>query len=310
MNSFLSDIIRQYRNGSVLIRILFINIGVFVAVKLVYLFCFLFSVPPDWSLSAVRWFSVPADVHRLLWQPWSVFTYMFLHEGFWHIAFNMLMLYWGGTIFLDFLGNKNLILVYIAGGLFGSLFFILAYNLFPVFEPVLAHSLALGASASVLAVMIAVAAYVPDYTVFLLFVGPVRFKYVAALMVLIDIVSIESSNPGGHIAHLGGAFYGFLFAKMYRRGFNLSGYLDAVSAAVKKRFLKEKKIKKQQYTRKFVPDNDGQFSRPKRENRSAGADPGDRQKKIDEILDKISQSGYTSLTKTEKDVLFKYSREE
>jgi len=157
------------------------------------------------------WLALPADFGQLILKPWSIITYMFLHEGFLHIAFNMLILYFGGQIFLQFLDAKKLIGTYILGGISGGLLFILTFNIFPVFNEIVSGALALGASASVMAVLIAIAAYVPNYTVRLMLLGNVKLKYIALFYVIMDIISIPQGNAGGHIAHLGGAFFGFYF---------------------------------------------------------------------------------------------------
>jgi hypothetical protein len=218
---------------------------------------------------------------------------MFLQEDFFHILFNLIMLYFGGLLFIEYLGEKRLLWSYLAGGIVGALFFLVAFNVFPAFEPVKGISVALGASASVLAIIIAVATYVPDYTVQLLFIGRVKLKYLAIIFVVIDLLSIPSGNPGGHIAHLGGAFWGFLYALMLRNGTDLYRFLNfsGFSMPRRKSFTTENTENKRPYS-------DDEYNARKQKT----------QAKIDEILDKISKSGYSSLTKEEKELLFKTSK--
>jgi hypothetical protein len=222
---------------------------------------------------------------------------MFLHEGFFHIFFNMIMLYFGGTIFREYLSKNKLLWTYILGGLSGALFFVLAYNIFPVFDAVKGSAIALGASASVLAIVVAISTYVPDYTVHLFLFGRVKLKYLAAAMILIDLMSISSGNAGGHIAHLGGALWGFLYAYSLRNGNDLYRILEGIK--IPKFTWGEKKAAKFSTSRPKSgrPMNDDEYSKRKVAT----------QEEIDRILDKISSSGYSSLNKAEKELLFKTS---
>ena len=203
------------------------------------------------------------------------------------------MLYFGGLLFNEYLGEKRLLWTYIAGGITGALFFLLAFNVFPVFESIAGVAVALGASASVLAIIIAVATYVPDYTVQLLFIGRVKLKYVAIIFVIIDLLSIPSGNSGGHIAHLGGAAWGFVYALVLRNGTDLYRFFNfsAIVAQKKNKYSTENTTQKR-------PFSDDEYNDRRKKS----------QERIDEILDKISKSGYSSLTKEEKELLFKTSK--
>ena len=208
----------------------------------------------------------------------------------------MIMLYFGGSIFLQFLGSKKLLTIYILGGLFGAVFYILAFNFFPVFSEVSQCSAALGASASVIAILVAIAVYVPDYSVVLLLFGRIRLKYIALFFVIIDILSIEKENPGGHIAHLGGALMGFIYILFLKKNifqFNLFNNLINYF----KKLLKPKSKLKVEYKRSGRPISDDEFTKNREEN----------QKIMDGILDKISKNGYDSLTSEEKNFLFSAS---
>ena len=294
--SFFEEIKRQYKSGSALMKLIFINVGVFLLVHLVGLLLWLFGIANGTELM-VYWLALPADLSNLIVKPWTLISYMFLHEGLMHLLFNMIMLYFGGQIFLQFLNEKRLVGVYILGGLAGGLLYILSFNLFPVFLPYLSASLALGASASVMAVLIAVAAYVPNYVVRLLFLGDVKLKYIAMVYVVMDIISIRQGNSGGHIAHLGGALLGYLFAKQLQSGRDITSGLARWLDYFKSIFSSKSKMKVV-YKKQGKTRNDYDFNAQKKVN----------QERIDQILDKISKSGYDSLTGEEKAILFDQSK--
>jgi hypothetical protein len=219
---------------------------------------------------------------------------MFLHQEFLHILFNILWLYWFGQIFLRYFDDKKLLSVYLVGGLAGAALYILSFNLLPVFNQVLPVSYALGASASVIAIVIAVSVYAPNHTINLMFFGPVQLKYIAIITIVIDILSIASSNAGGHIAHLGGALFGYLYISQIRKGKNITRGFDRFMDKIFSLFKPREKFKVT-YKRPMTDiEKDIEY------NKSQAA----KQKDIDKILDKIAKSGYDSLTKKEKEVLF------
>lgn len=291
--SIADEIKTSFQKGSMLTKLIYINLAVFVAVKLVQVAFFLFSTSQAGTFFLIDWLAVPASFDGLLLRPWTVFTYMFLHEGFLHILFNILWLYWFGRIFLEYLDENKLLGVYILGGLAGAALYIFAFNLFPAFAQVLPVSRALGASAAVLAVVISISVYVPNYTINLIFIGPVRLKYIAAFMIVLDLISIAGSNAGGHIAHLGGALFGWLFIRQYRKGRDLTRGINILFFKISS-WLKPAGKLKVEYRK---PHTDYEYNRQKAR----------RQQQIDEILDKISKSGYDSLSKEEKEILFKVS---
>ncbi len=289
------EIIQSFKKGTVLTKLIYVNIAVFVVIKFVQVLFFLSGYPGDETEFIVDWLAIPANIPSLLTKPWTIITYMFLHVGFIHILFNILWLYWFGRIFLQYLSERKMLGVYILGGLAGALFYIASFNLFPAFEDVVLMSRALGASAAVLAIVISISVYVPEYTIYLLFLGPVRIKYIAVVIVILDILNIASHNAGGHIAHLGGAFFGYMFISQYRKGKDLTkGVLWAVDNLAT--FLKPRKKIRVTY-RNETPKTDYEYNKQKAE----------KQKVIDNILEKISKSGYESLTKEEKEILFKMS---
>ena len=293
MNSIIDGFKDSFRQGSILTKFIYLNIGVFLAVKIVQIFLYLFN-SPDNTMNFLRWLAVSADLSELIRKPWTVVTYMFLHENFIHILFNLLWFYWFGKIFLEYFEQKKLTGVYILGGLAGAVLYILSFNIFPVFGSVLHNSLALGASASVMAIVIAVSFYVPDHTVHMMFFGQVKIKYLAIGVFLITSVFDFSTNTGGKIAHIGGALLGYLFTYQFRKGKDITRGINRLIDNIVS-FFKPRQKMKVTYKR---PKTDMEFSRQKAE----------KQKEVDRILDKISKGGYESLTKKEKEILFKMGK--
>ena len=293
MNSIIDGFKDSFRQGSILTKFIYLNIGVFLAVKIVQIFLYLFN-SPDNTMNFLRWLAVSADLSELIRKPWTVVTYMFLHENFIHILFNLLWFYWFGKIFLGYFEQKKLAGVYILGGLAGAVLYILSFNIFPVFGSVLHNSLALGASASVMAIVIAVSFYVPDHTVHMMFFGQVKIKYLAIGVFLITSVFDFSTNTGGKIAHIGGALLGYLFTYQFRKGKDITRGINRLIDNIVS-FFKPRQKMKVTYKR---PKTDMEFSRQKAE----------KQKEVDRILDKISKGGYESLTKKEKEILFKMGK--
>ena len=287
--AIIDEIKASFKEGTSLIKLIYINLAVFVIAKIITVFFVLFNI--DFSL--IQWLAVPADFGKLLNKPWTIITYMFYHESFLHILFNLLWLYWFGRIFLRYLDQKKLLNIYLLGGILGGFLYMLAYNTFPAFKPSVPVSAALGASAGVIAVVVAISFYVPNYTLNLMFIGPVKLKYIALVTILLDIMGIGGGNAGGHIAHLGGALFGYLFTLQYKNGKELGKgfgkFLDSLFT-----FFRPRKRMKVSYKK---PVDDFEYNKQK----------ADNQKEIDRILDKIANSGYKSLTKDEKEQLFKMS---
>ena len=282
----------SFWQNSTLLRLIYANFAVFVGIKILYLVSWLFQTSTSPNQWALDWMSVPASIGSLIFKPWTVISYMFLHLDFWHIFSNMLWLYFLGQLFVEFLGSKKLWTVYIAGGLAGALLYIFFFNVFPVFREVMPISKALGASASVMAIVVAIGTYAPDFSIRLLFLGNVKLKYIALFWVAFDLFSISNSNSGGHIAHLGGAVLGYLFARQWKQGKDIASWVDSSTLYLQALFSNRSKKMKVSYRNN---------KSPKTATRSAD------QAEVDMILDKISKSGYDSLSKTEKDILFRAS---
>lgn len=290
MNSIIDEIKKSYKEGGTLVRLIYINLAVFLAYNIIRVFFFLGGSSFGSELS--KYLAVPAYLPNLASRPWTIVTYMFFHEGFIHILFNLLWLYWLGRIFLSFMSERKLLGVYIMGGLSGALLYILFYNVFPVFGNVLPVSYALGASASVLAVVFAAATYAPNLTLNLMFIGPVKLKYIAAFMVVLDIIGIAGSNAGGHIAHLGGALFGYLFIYFLKQGVDLGKPVYWLADVFTESQASQRRKRMKVDYRKT--SDDIEYNKLKAE----------KQAEIDRILDKISKAGYDSLTAEEKKTLF------
>ena len=303
--SILNDIKREFRSGNVISQLIMINIAVFIILNFINVIAFLFFADRENAgsiLSTVlSWIMLPADIGDLITHPWTLFTHMFSHYSFLHLLFNMLWLFWFGRIIQEFIGNKKVLPLYIMGALTGAFLLILSYNIFPGLQSSMPYVKALGASAGVLAIVVAAATLVPDYSVYLLFFGSVKIKYIAILMVLLDMVSIPDLNSGGHIAHLGGALFGFIFIKQLQLGNDWSQPFHNLVNAIGGAFNLSKKPRvvhrKQRRNQVKV--------KTRQEDHSTG-----KQERIDAILDKIARSGYDSLSKEEKEFLFRVSKED
>ncbi len=288
-----SDIKRTFKEGSALTKLIYINLGVFLVVKIVGVVLYLSGNPnvlPDLL-------SVPSEISEILKRPWTPITYMFLHTGFIHILFNILGLYWFGKLFLYRLDGDKLISLYLLGGLTGAVFYVVAYNLFPVFDAV--NGLLLGASASVFAILVAIAFYDPNQEIHLSFIGTFRLKYIALFYVLLSVIGISTSNPGGNIAHLGGAFWGWFYIFQLGKGKDMGAGLVKILNKIADSFAGIFKPKSNmKVTFKQTPRDDYEYNRLKKM----------EQEEVNRILEKVGKSGYDSLTKKEKELLFRQGK--
>lgn len=293
----------QFRHGDALTKLILVNLGVFLLYYLVRIAGVLFTVPLDAYF--VEWTALPSNLMRFATRPWTLITYMFLHQGFLHILFNMLILFFTGRLFMEYLGGRRLLSMYLIGGIAGGLLYIIFYNIFPAFKDVLDISNNRGASAGVMAVMIAIATYVPRFPVKLFFVLNMELRWVAVLLLVMDLINLgDGNNMGGHLAHLGGAAFGYFSIRELKHsgrdwteGF--SKMMDKLVALFKPR----PKIRKV-YSKNGSNSTRTKTPSPRKQDRSAS------QQRMDEILDKISRSGYESLSKEEKDYLFKIGKDQ
>ena len=296
---FIDDIKRSYTQGSMLLKLIFINIGVFVVLHVLALGSLLMNADDG----ILQWVELPSDLGMLLHRPWTLITYMFAHYGFLHILFNMLWLYWLGRIFMEYFSPKQLTGVYLLGGLGGALLFLIAYNTLPYFRALPEQAFLKGASASVIAIVVATAVYAPDYRIGLLFLGEVPLKWVALVTVAIAVLGLDAGNVGGSIAHIGGAIVGAWFGLRIKRGRDitrpLNNAIDTVVGLFNGRSWKLPKFEKK------AGAKHNQQQAQQRPNRPADEVSEDE---LDKILGKIKVAGYDALTDEEKDKLFKASR--
>lgn len=284
----------KYKHGSVLMRFIYINLAFFVVIKVISLFTTLFNI---YSFDLITILGVPSGINMLLNRIWTLFTYMFVHEQIFHILFNMLWLYWFGKIFLQYFTGRVFGSLYVLGGLGGALLYIIAFNYIPYFAS-MERSWMIGASASVMAIVMATAFYRPEVRLNLLFIGSIKIVYIAIAAFIIDFLSLGNGvNEGGHVAHIGGALIGYLFAMQYKNGKDITAWvgklIDWFVNLTKPR--KKKSKMKVQYKRN---ETDMEYNERKK----------NEQADIDTILDKLKTSGYNGLSSEEKRKLFDASK--
>lgn len=281
----------SFKNGSYLTKLIYINMLIWVIVRLVFVGYALSG--SDGSLM-LGWLALPASFELFVSRPWTILTYMFLHFEFLHILFNILWLYWFGKIFLEYHSQQKLLSLYLIGGFSGGLAYVLAYNLIPVLQHSVLEVQLLGASASVIAIVIAIAVYVPNHLIHLVFIGPVKIKWIAFVSVLLYVINLSGDNAGGNFAHIGGALWGWIYMSQLIAGRNLTGWFDRMTDAFFSWFRPRRKLKIKYNT----ANPDYEYNRKK----------GSQQEEINQVLDKIGKSGYDSLTFDERDLLFKMGR--
>ena len=269
-----------------LIKIILINIIIFVSISILEVFITL-SGGGSLFRVVINKLMLPASFTTFILQPWSLISYFFLHLSFGHILWNMLFLYWFGKIIHDNIGNNAVISLYILGGIIGGLSYMALFNIIPFYGDRVSESLMLGASAGVFSIVAGAATLLPNYTFYLLFLGPVRIKYIALFYILLSFFDVTGSNAGGEIAHIGGALIGYLYIKQLQNGINMGdGVIKIINLFNRKNSSKKEK--------EFTINKETSFDIS--------------QDEIDKILDKISESGYSSLSKKEKEKLFNASK--
>ena len=258
---------------NILEKIIFLNIAIYLAPFLINTILFLFNIK---NIDLIKWFTIDADFGQLIFKPWSIITYGFLHGSFSHIFWNMIILYYFGKILNNLFGDKLLKKLYLSGIVAGGLTYVISYNVFPVFRGV--ESVMIGASAGVMSVLFYLASYSPQMGIRIFFFD-IKIIYIALFLFFYDIVQIPLNNSGGHIAHIGGAIWGYYYCISNNKGEDFTQSIFNIFKTTKKKNTK-------------ASQNNNNFD----------------QKKIDSILDKISDSGYDSLTKKEKEYLFKVGK--
>ena len=274
----LKNKINLYISGlNIVEKIILFNITLYLLPFVLKTVLFLFNIK---GLSIVNWFTIDATLSEFILKPWSILTYGFIHGSFSHIFWNMLILYYFGNILKNIFGEKLILNLFLSGIVAGGLTYLISYNLFPVFKGV--NSVMIGASAGVMSVLFFLAAYDPQYRIRIIFFD-IKILYIALFLFFYDIIQIPLNNSGGHIAHIGGALWGYYYSVKYNNGSDL---VNSILSYFKKNTNNKTSVKSKTDNKSFNQD------------------------KIDEILDKISDSGYDSLTKSEKEYLFKVGKDE
>ena len=297
-NPLVEDFKAKFRSGNPITRLILINVALFLFVSIFRIITFLSGESGIFIL--VEEFikdnlAISLSFVDLAQKPWTLITYMFTHFSLMHIFWNMITLYWFGQLFINYTNSKKLIPLYLLGGISGALLTLILFTAIPAFQAFIGAPM-IGASAGVTAIIVATATLIPNVNMNMMFIGPVKLIYVALFVIFIDVLNVASyDNIGGNISHLGGALMGYLFIFQYKRGVDFSKginrFFDWISGLLS---LKPKSKMKVAYKRKVTDEEYNYNKKVEQEN-------------IDRILDKISKSGYESLSKSEKDILFKAS---
>jgi len=280
--SIFDDVKESFLNGNMIVRIIIVNVVVYMVLALTQ------ALFPAFFNQIFPYIALPGDVKELLFKPWTLLTHMFAHTGFFHMAWNMIILYWFGNIVGDLIGDKRIAPIYFYGGLTGALFFIVSAYLLPSVA-----SLAIGASAAVLSIVFAAVAISPDYRVHLILLGPVKIKFIGLFILFFDLLGVASNvNTGGHIGHLGGTLFGFFFVYLLRDGVDLSD--------IKAIFIKKEPKKRSPLRVEYV-------AKTVKTNKTTEGKKMTTEDEVDRILEKIKREGYEKLTEGEKLTLHKAS---
>ena len=282
--SFIDNIKSRYKSGNIVEKLIYVNLAIFIFTLFTSVFQDLYKGELNFI---VEWFSLDDNFSSLLTKPWTIITYGFLHADFLHILLNLITLYFIGNLFIEYFTQKQLLTFYVLGTLFGGILFILSQSYFPLFEG--QNSILVGASAGISAIFIGITTYIPNYQLKLRFIGFVKLWHLAAIWVGLDVLALSGGNAGGHFAHLGGALFGFLYVnqaanKEIKIWEKISSLFTSKKKPLKTVYKSPKKAKKTSQNTSL------------------------NQQHIDQILDKISKSGYDTLTKAEKEFLFKQGR--
>lgn len=287
MASIIDDLKQQYKFGGIAQRLIYWNIACFLVSYVI--FGLLKYVNID--INFLQYVSLSSNPMDLLWKPWSIVSYSFFHSGIFHIFFNLIILNFSSQLFLTFFNQKQLLGLYILSAIFSGIVFVFSFYLMNIISPIV------GASGAIMAILVATTTYQPLMNLRLLIIGNVKLWHVTVVILLIDLMQIQSENSGGHIAHLAGAFFGFIFIKLLQNGTDLTKIVSNLFD-----FFVNLFHKKESTPFKKVHKN---YNKPIAKSTSKIVTKDKTQQQIDDILDKISRSGYDCLTKEEKEFLFK-----
>jgi len=293
-NSIIQDIKQSFRSGNMLTRLIIINIGVFMVTALIDAFG-----PTFYRSYVLEFIALPSPISAFIFRPWTMFTHIFVHDGLWHLIWNMLIFYWFARIVGDLIGDRHILPLYLLGGLAGGIGVLMSYQIFPH----LIGQYAIGASAAVMAIVIVAGIINPDHEIRLLFLGNVKIKFIILFIIFMDLIGIgKNSNTGGHIAHISGMLMGWLYMSQLGKGNDLglrvNNFLDSIASIFT---TNDKRTRKSPLTVKYKSDK----VKSMRDHKTSQSD--NMQNQVDIILDKIKQKGYDSLTDVEKEVLYKAS---
>ena len=282
--SFINTLKNKYRTGTIIEKLIYLNIAIFLLTLLITVFQGLYKGEQNFL---VEWFSLDNNLNAFLTKPWSIISYGFLHADFIHLIFNMITLYFIGNLFIQYFTEKQAFTFYILETLFGGFLYVISQNYFPLFEG--RNTTLVGASAGISAIFIGIATYMPHYQIKIRFIGFVKFWHLAAIWLAFDFVGLIGTNAGGSFSHLGGSLFGYLYVQ---QASNKKTNLSTIFSSFFKR--KEKPLKT--------------VHKSAKKSQKIVKNSSKNQEQIDVILDKISKSGYDTLTKAEKEFLFKQGK--
>ena len=283
--SFINTLKNKYKTGTIIEKLIYLNIAIFLLTLLITVFQGLYKGEQNFL---IEWFSLDNNLDAFLTKPWSIISYGFLHADFIHLIFNMITLYFIGNLFIQYFTEKQALTFYILGTLFGGFLYVISQNYFPLFEG--RNTTLVGASAGISAIFIGIATYMPHYQIKIKFIGFVKFWHLAAIWLAFDLVGLIGTNAGGSFSHLGGSLFGYLYVQ---QASNKKTNISTIFSSFFKR--KEKPLKT--------------VHKSAKRKQKTVKNSNQNQEKIDVILDKISKSGYDTLTKTEKEFLFKQGKD-
>lgn len=303
MSNIVDDVKREFaKSENALVKIILINTAVFLVLLLLKIILTL-SQSSNVYYAVLDTLKLPASTNEFIHKPWTIFTYFFTHEDIFHILFNMLFLYWFGKLVDEYLGAKRVIALYMLGGIAGGVIYMVLYNVLPYFQSQIQDSRMLGASAAAFSVAVGASTLLPNYTFNLIFLGPIRIKFIALFYIILSLAQSLGENAGGNLSHLAGAVIGYVFIKLLQNGTDLGKPIYAIVNSWSRLFRKRPSMQVT-YRERQVYRNTNVYS-----SSSSGTIEAPDQIEIDSILDKISRSGYESLTREEKQKLFKASQQ-